>query len=234
MNPVVETFGPEIMVPEGIGSIRLISNTPMGEHLIAYVARVSSKNQEKEDIKGLLTYCLKHGHVSVFEQADMTIEINCPLAIAIQILRHRSFTFQQFSQRYADINILDNFAYLPRQIREQDTKNRQNSLEFNGSNSEETRLLKLFENAMEQSKCYYDELIRSGVAKELARFVLPEGVMSKLYMKGNIRSWIFYLKVRNDPGVAQYEHVLLAKTIYEKIFKPNYPIISSMMEEMYN
>lgn len=229
VNPVVETFGPLIEVPENAGSIRLISSTPKGENLIAYIARVSSKYQDKEDIKGLLKYCLRQGHVSIFEQACLTVEVTCPLMVAIQILRHRSFCFQQFSQRYQDISILNNFAYVPEHLRSQDTKNRQNSLPWEGSKELEQKLIQDIIKSYEVVQATYRKLIDHGVAKELARIVLPEGVTTKLYMTGNPRSWYFYLKSRMERGVVQHEHVLLAECIFTHIFSKEYPIISSLM-----
>lgn len=375
---IADNFGPMIEIPEGIGTVRLISTTPNGEDLICYAARVSSKKQDKED-KGLLKYCLKNGHVSVFEQADMTVEITCPLAIAVQTLRHRSFTFQQFcvaadtkihlggargstrtieslynmqskgeklpnvktyddaskeiverpikevfktgvntiyeielmnglkikatkdhqflticgfkdldtiidsytylayfspvageicyesikairflgeemtydlevdyrshnyvanffithnSQRYQDIDVLQNFAYFPTSVRSQDTKNRQNSLQWQGTDEDERLVLQMVEECYEKIHSTYRKMLNMGVAKEVARFILPEGVTTKLYMKGNIRDWIFYIKTRSEVGVVQHEHVQLARTIFHHIFKPEYPIIASMVEDL--
>ncbi len=228
-NPVIETFGPVLTIPENVGQVRKISSTPMGEHLIVHNARVSSKFQDKDDVKGLLSFCLREGHVSVFEQADMTVEIICPLFVAIQILRHWSFRFQQFSQRYQDIKLLGDFAYVPIKLRSQDTKNRQNSLPWDGSVELEEELIKDIINLYEHIQQVYRKLLDNGVAKELARTVLPEGVTTKLYMKGNIRSWMSYLKVRSEKGVVQHEHKLLAETIFKEIFTLEFPIIANIM-----
>ncbi|MDX1371871.1 MAG: FAD-dependent thymidylate synthase [Nitrososphaeraceae archaeon] len=229
-NPVIETFGPVITIPENVGTIRKISSTNLGEHLIVHNARVSSKFQDKDDIKGLLSFCLREGHVSVFEQADMTVEIICPLFVAIQILRHWSFRFQQFSQRYQDIEILGDFAYVPPCLRSQDTKNRQNSLPWQGSKQLEAELIEDLLDTYDHIQRTYRKFLDNGVAKELARTILPEGVTTKLYMKGNIRSWMSYLKVRSEKGVVQHEHVLLAESIFHGIFKKEFPIIASMMD----
>ncbi|EAZ92650.1 FAD-dependent thymidylate synthase [Crocosphaera chwakensis] len=202
------------------GQVSLITITPNAEKLIAYCARVSSKNQENPNIEKLLTYCLKHGHWSIFEQASMTVEIQCPLAIAIQILRHRSFCFQQFSKRYQEVE-KENFAYLP-EIRLQDYKNRQNSIipENNElQNKYNTKIEKLYDDIFN----LYKEMIEDGVAKECARFVLPEAVMTKLYMTGNIRSFIHYIQVRVSKD-AQKEHREVADAISE-ILKKECPII---------
>lgn len=202
------------------GQVSLITITPDAEKLIAYCARVSSKNQENPKIEKLLKYCLKHGHWSIFEQASMTVEIQCPLAIAIQILRHRSFCFQQFSKRYQEVE-KDNFAYLP-EIRLQDYKNRQNSIIPDNDelqNKYNEKISKLYDDIFN----LYKEMIEDGVAKECARFVLPESVMTKLYMTGNIRSFIHYLQVRTSND-AQKEHREVANAVGE-ILKKECPII---------
>ncbi len=202
------------------GQVSLITITPDAEKLIAYCARVSSKNQENPKIEKLLRYCLKHGHWSIFEQASMTVEIQCPLAIAIQILRHRSFCFQQFSKRYQEVE-KENFAYLP-EIRLQDYKNRQNSIipeNDDLQNKYNEKITKLYDDIFN----LYKEMIDDGVAKECARFVLPEAVMTKLYMTGNIRSFIHYLQVRTSND-AQKEHREVADAIGE-ILKQECPII---------
>ena len=198
--------------------VSLIWITPDSEKLIAYCARVSSKNQDNPNIKGLLKYCIKEGHWSIFEQANMCIEINTTRSISAQILRHRSFSFQEFSQRYAKVESKPDYF----DLRRQDHKNRQNSID---DISEETK--KKLNNSVrmtliEIDRCY-QYLLDNGVAKECARMILPMNSYTKLYMNGNIRSWIHYLKVRCDPST-QKEHRLIALQIKD-IFKKEMPII---------
>ncbi len=201
--------------------VHLINRTEDAETLIAYCARVSSPNQDNPDIEKLLKYCFDHKHWSIFEQADMTVEIITSRAIAQQILRHRSFVFQEFSQRYA---VATHFEIIT--PRRQDTKNRQNSVD---DLSEETKeifkaRLKVIEN---YAKAAYEELINLGVAKESARFLLPQHTQTKLYMKGNLRSWIHYLQIRTDPGV-QKEHRDIALGI-KTIFMREFPILGKFV-----
>lgn len=212
------------------GKVRVVSTTPDGEDLIAYVARVSSPNQEKEDKLGLLKYCISKGHWSVFEQADLTMEIICPLAISIQILRHRSACFQQFSQRYAAVGQLTTeFAYFPKELREQDTKNRQNSISWSQSDELALEIRGAVQEFYQHSMDLYNSLLANNVAKEIARFVLPEGVYTRLYMKNNIRNWIHYLKIRDEKGVVQWEHVEIARLMKEAL-RQHYPIISKLID----
>lgn len=173
--------------------------------LIAYCARVSNpSNQSNTDTsEKLINYLIKHKHWSPFEMADATLEIETPRDIARQILRHRSFSFQEFSQRYADPT--KDLTFTTREARLQDTKNRQNSIETN-----DTMLQETWETLQDEvlSHCLkaYEWAIGMGIAKEVARAVLPEGLtMSRMYMKGSIRSWIHYLEVRTDPST-QKEH----------------------------
>jgi thymidylate synthase (FAD) len=213
---------------------RLVSHTPDPEAVIAYIARVTSKDQENTKIEGLLKYCAKHGHWSVFEQGGMTVEVVTPLAIAVQLIRHSSFKFQQFSGRYEDQCLmkthtgglsayLDMF-YVPPTAREQDPENRQNSIV--ASDPERTkRMQDIMTSAYSYAIERYNELIDEGYAKEIARFVLPEGVFTRLYVKGDCRSWIHYLQVRDDEGVAQFEHVELARSI-KPIFESVFPTVS--------
>lgn len=213
---------------------RLVSHTPDPEANIAYIARVTSKDQENTKIEGLLRYCAKHGHWSVFEQSEMTVEVITPLAIAVQLIRHRSFKFQQFSGRYEDQNFMKTYTkgldayldlfYVPDTAREQDFKNRQNSIVSH--DPERTKrmqeiMIEAYSHAIEK----YNKLIDEGYAKEVARFVLPEGVFTRLYVKGDCRSWIHYLQVRDDEGVAQFEHVELARSI-RPIFESVFPTVS--------
>ena len=206
----------DAVVNEGV--VKLIAITPEAEKLVAYCARVSSPNQDNPKIEKLLEYCIDHGHWSVFETPSITIEINTSRAISAQILRHRSFTFQEFSQRYAEV--ADFKTYEPRR---QDNKNRQNSID---DMSGETKAW--FSCAQDRvhtvcSYLYYEALDK-GIAKEQARFLLPLSSKTKLYMTGNIRSWIHYcdLRCRVD---TQKEHRDIALAIRE-ILKKELPIIS--------
>ena len=204
-----------------------VSVTPDAEKLIGYIARVSNpKNQENPEVAGLLRYCIKHGHWSIFEQASMTVEIETTRGIAAQILRHRAFTFQEFSQRYADTNLLA--EEIPMfDLRHQDTKNRQNSLDdvpYNKKKDLEYKIAEHFVEAMD----LYNELLASGIAKECARFVLPLATPTRMYMTGTIRSWIHYLQLRGGHGT-QKEHMEIAHAI-EDIFIKEFPTISDALE----
>ena len=204
-----------------------VSVTPDAEKLIGYIARVSNpKNQENPEVAGLLRYCIKHGHWSIFEQASMTVEIETTRGIAAQILRHRSFTFQEFSQRYADTNLLA--EEIPMfDLRHQDTKNRQNSLDdvpYNKKKDLEYKIAEHFVEAMD----LYNELLASGIAKECARFVLPLATPTRMYMTGTIRSLIHYLQLRGGHGT-QKEHMEIAHAI-EEIFIKEFPTISDALE----
>jgi len=195
------------MTPE----IKLVSVTPDAEKHMGYVARVSNpKNQDNDKFAGLLKYCIKHGHWSVFEQAFMTVEINTTRGLAAQILRHRSFTFQEFSQRYADASMLDDIIPIP-ELRRQDTKNRQNSiddLDVKLVRDYRIGIQKHFDNAM----WLYKDMLDNGVAKECARFVLPLATPTRLYMTGSVRSWIHYIDLRSAHGT-QKEHMDVAEEI---------------------
>mgnify|MGYP001481055180 FL=1 len=204
-----------------------VSVTPDAEKLIGYIARVSNpKNQENPEVAGLLRYCIKHGHWSIFEQASMTVEIETTRGIAAQILRHRSFTFQEFSQRYADTNLLANEIPMF-DLRHQDTKNRQNSTDdvpYNKKKDLEYKIAEHFVEAMD----LYNELLASGIAKECARFVLPLATPTRLYMTGTVRSWIHYIQLRGGHGT-QKEHMDIAHAI-EDIFIKEFPITSEALE----
>ena len=170
-------------------NVKFVSITPDAEKMMAYIARVSNPaNQQNEKYSGLLKYCIKHNHWSVFEQSSMTLEIETTRGLAAQILRHRSFTYQEFSQRYADTKLLDDTIPLP-QLRKQDLKNRQNSTddldEFLVQDFQ-LEMTKLFESSMK----LYNRMLDSGVAKECARFVLPLATPTRLYMTGSCRSCI--------------------------------------------
>ena len=169
--------------------VKLISVTPDAEKNIAYCARVSNpNNQENEKIAGLLKYCINHQHWSIFEMAFMTLEINTTRGLAAQILRHRSFTYQEFSQRYADSSLLGSSIPLP-EMRRQDEKNRQNSIDdldpFTVQNLE-LQMQTLFDSSM----ALYQQMLNRGVAKECARNVLPLCTPTRIYMTGSCRSWI--------------------------------------------
>ena len=206
--------------------INLISVTPDAEQHMAYVARVSNpKNQDNEKFAGLLKYCIKHGHWSVFEQAYMTIEINTTRGIAAQILRHRSFTYQEFSQRYADSNLLGDIE-LP-ELRRQDDKNRQNSID-----DLEPEMVDKFNRQMNTlfSSAFglYNQMLKAGVAKECARFVLPLATPTRIYMTGSCRSWIHYINLRSAHGT-QKEHMDIAN-VCKKIFVESFPAVSEALE----
>ena len=204
-----------------------VSVTPDAEKLIGYIARVSNpNNQDNPQVAGLLKYCIKHGHWSIFEQASMTVEIETTRGIAAQILRHRSFTFQEFSQRYADTNLLA--EEIPMfDLRHQDTKNRQNSTDdvpYNKKKDLEYKIAEHFVEAMD----LYNELLGNGIAKECARFVLPLATPTRLYMTGTVRSWIHYIQLRGGHGT-QKEHMDIAHAI-EDIFIKEFPITSEALE----
>ena len=206
--------------------IKLVSVTPDAEQHMAYVARVSNpKNQDNDKFAGLLKYCITHGHWSVFEQAFMTLEINTTRGIAAQILRHRSFTYQEFSQRYADSNLLGDIE-LP-ELRRQDSKNRQNSID-----DLEPEMVEKFNRQMNTlfSSAFglYNQMLEAGVAKECARFVLPLATPTRIYMTGSVRSWIHYIKLRSAHGT-QKEHMDVVKGI-RNIFTEQFPTVSQALD----
>ena len=208
-------------------SVKLISVTPDAEKNMAYVARVSNpNNQENPNYAKLLGYCIKHNHWSVFEQRFMTLEIETTRGLAAQILRHRSFTYQEFSQRYADSSMLADTIPLP-ELRRQDTKNRQNSIddidpfvrqEF------QVKMQKHFEEGMN----LYQEMLEYGIAKECARFVLPLACPTRIYMSGSCRSWIHYITLRSANGT-QKEHMDIAEAC-KKIFVEQFPTCAEALE----
>ena len=187
--------------------VELVSTTPDAEKTMAHIARVSNpNNQDNPNYAGLLRYCIQHEHWSVFEQSFMTLEIETTRGLAAQILRHRSFTFQEFSQRYADSNLLGEIE-LP-ELRRQDVKNRQNSiddLEPAISDKLQKQMITLFSSSL----ALYNQMLESGVAKECARFVLPLATPTRLYMTGSCRSWIHYINLRSAHGT-QKEHMDIA------------------------
>ena len=207
-------------------TVKLISVTPDAEQLMAYIARVSNpSNQDNEKYAGLLKYCIKHNHWSVFEQSSMTLEIETNRAIAAQILRHRSFTFQEFSQRYAASTALGEID-LP-ELRKQDLKNRQNStddLDPNLVDKFERQMITLFSSA----KSLYTQMLDAGVAKECARMVLPLCTPTRIYMTGSCRSWIHYINLISAHGT-QKEHMVIAEAC-RKVFTEQFPAVSEALE----
>ena len=214
-----------------MNQVNLVSVTPKAEETMGYVARVSNpNNQENPKVAGLLGYCVKHGHWSVFEQAHMTVEINTTRGLAAQILRHRSFTFQEFSQRYADSSLLGKEIPMPK-LRRQDTKNRQNSIDDLDPfvvQDFELKMQRHFVDAMH----LYKEMLDAGIAKECARFVLPLATPTRLYMTGSVRSWIHYIDLRSAHGT-QKEHTEVVKECRD-IFIEQFPIVSEALEWITN
>ena len=207
-------------------NVKLVSITPDAEKTMAYIARVSNpNNQDNENYAGLLRYCIKHQHWSVFEQSSMTLEIETTRGLAAQILRHRSFTFQEFSQRYADSNLLGEIE-LP-ELRRQDTKNRQNSIDDLDPAVVE-KLEKQMNTLFSSSLALYNQMLESGVAKECARFVLPLATPTRLYMTGSCRSWVHYINLRSAHGT-QKEHMDIAEAC-RKVFTEQFPSVSEALE----
>jgi len=207
--------------------VSLVSVSPDAEKHMAYCARVSNpNNQDNENYAGLLRYCIKHQHWSIFEQAFMTLEINTTRGLAAQILRHRSFTFQEFSQRYADTNLLDTNIPLP-ELRRQDTKNRQNSID-DIPEEQSKMLLGRIQNYFNEGLDLYNELLREGIAKECARFVLPLATPTRIYMSGSVRSWVHYIDLRSGHGT-QKEHMDIANAC-KSIFTEQFPTVSEALQ----
>ena len=210
-----------------MGSVKLISVTPDAEKTMAYIARVSNPaNQENQNYAGLLSYCIKHNHWSVFEQSTMTLEIETTRAIAAQILRHRSFTFQEFSQRYADSSLLSREIPLP-DLRRQDTKNRQNSID----DLDDATIKKLqmqMQTLFSSSMSLYNQMLELGVAKECARMVLPLCTPTRIYMTGSCRSWIHYINLRSAHGT-QKEHMQIAEDC-KVVFKEQFPTVAEALD----
>jgi thymidylate synthase (FAD) len=208
-------------------TVRLIQATPNPEENMAYIARVSNpSNQDNPNYAKLLGYCIKHNHWSVFEQSFMTLEIETTRGLAAQILRHRSFTYQEFSQRYADSSLLSETIPLP-ELRRQDTKNRQNSID---DISEETKQKyeTLIRDHFKDAMALYQTMLDEGIAKECARFVLPLATPTKIYMSGSCRSWIHYINLRSANGT-QKEHMDIALECKE-IFKGVFPSVAEALE----
>ena len=208
-------------------NVRLVTVTPKAEETMGYIARVSNpQNQDNPKVAGLLSYCIKHGHWSVFEQAHMTVEIETTRGLAAQVLRHRSFTFQEFSQRYADVSHIREDIPLP-ELRRQDDKNRQNSID-----DVEPEVVERFNNEMrshfDKSIDLYKSMLHAGIAKECARFVLPLATPTRIYMTGSVRSWIHYIHLRSAHGT-QKEHMELVENV-RSVFKEQFPIVSQALD----
>lgn len=204
--------------------VKLVEITENAEQRICHIARVSNPaNQDNPKYARLLRYCIEHQHWSVFEHVHMTLEIETSLAIATQILRHRSFTFQQFSQRYSDVTQL---GFEPLQLRQQAEKNRQSSTD--PLNEDDARaLLNRWSFLRGQVEGLYRDMLKSGVARECARMVLPQCTTTRVYMTGNIRSWVHYLQLRTQPDT-QLEHRQVAEAA-QAIFVENLPTIADAL-----
>ena len=205
---------------------RLISITPDAEETMGYIARVSNPaNQDNPKVSGLLKYCIKHNHWSVFEQATMTLEIETTRAIAAQVLRHRSFCFQEFSQRYAESTKLGEIP-LP-ELRRQDDKNRQNSIDDLDDELVD-KLQRQMKTLFSSAEALYEQMLGAGVAKECARMVLPLCTPTKIYMTGSCRSWIHYIELRSAHGT-QKEHMKIAESC-KAIFCEQFPTVAEALE----
>lgn len=219
MKPTVKL----IAITQGAGELV----TKSAQEVISYAARVSNPNNQLnfDTSAGLLKYCIKHEHWSIFEHAYMTLEINTTRGIAAQVLRHRSFTFQEFSQRYADTNLLSDTPVIP-DLRRQDTKNRQNSIDDFGDYVKlkmQGDIAKYFE----QGQQLYNSLLEQGVAKECARFVLPLSTPTRIYMTGSCRSWIHYINLRSAHGT-QKEHMDIANEC-KTVFISQFPDVATAL-----
>ena len=210
-----------------MSEVKLVTVTPEAEKTMGYVARVSNpNNQDNPKVAGLLKYCIKHNHWSVFEQAHMTVEIETTRGLAAQILRHRSFTYQEFSQRYADSSLLGDSIPLPA-LRRQDTKNRQNSIDDIDPLTQQDFEIKMQRHFVDGMKLY-KEMLDEGIAKECARFVLPLATPTRLYMTGSVRSWIHYINLRSANGT-QKEHMDIANAVRD-VFVEQFPICAEALE----
>jgi thymidylate synthase (FAD) len=207
-------------------NVKLVNVTPDAEKIISYCARVSNpNNQNSDNYAKLLKYCIDHKHWSIFEMATLIVEINTTRGLAAQILRHKSFYFQEFSQRYADTTLLAEEIPIF-ELRRQDTKNRQNSID---DIADETRVkwnTKIREH-FAKSKALYDAMIEDGIAKECSRFILPLATPTRLFMHGTVRSWIHYISLREKNGT-QKEHQDIAKEC-KSIFCEQFPIIAESL-----
>lgn len=192
------------------------------EQLMAYCARVSSSNQDNEEYVNLLAYCIKQQHWSVFEMADMTVEITTTRAISPQILRHRSFNYSEKSQRYSKALGIEVY-----EARRQDTKDRQNSIE-DMSDTDKAWFIEAQKEVQNGCFARYEEALERGIAKECARTLLPLGTVTRLYMKGSVRSWIHYLQIRTDAHT-QKEHRDIALGVKE-IFCEHFPFTAAALK----
>ena len=207
--------------------VKLISVTPDAEKTMAYIARVSNPdNQDNEKFAGLLKYCIIHNHWSVFEQSSMTLEIETTRAIATQILRHRSFTYQEFSQRYASTELLSKDIPLP-ELRRQDVKNRQNSIDDLDDFTIQTLEMQM-KTLFSSAQSLYESMLKQGVAKECARMVLPLCTPTRIYMTGSCRSWIHYINLRSAHGT-QKEHMKIAEACRD-VFIEQFPVVSEALD----
>jgi len=209
-----------------MSQVKLISATPDAEKIMSYCARVSNPaNQDNENYAKLLKYCIDHQHWSIFEMAFLTLEVNTTRGLAAQILRHRSFTFQEFSQRYADTTLLaDDVPVF--ELRSQDNKNRQNSID-NVSDEIKAKWNTQIREHFSKAKALYDGMIADGIAKECARFVLPLATPTRLYVSGSVRSWIHYIQLRSSNGT-QKEHMIIANEC-KNIFSEQFPTIAEAL-----
>lgn len=200
---------------------------PDSEGILSYAARVSSPNNQEnfETANKLLDYCVRNKHYSVFETCSVTMEIETPRDIARQILRHRSFSFQEFSQRYAQST-----QFIERECRMQDTKNRQNS--FDCFDEDTAHVWKVMQDELLTiAEKNYQHALDIGIAKEVARVLLPEGLtMSKMYMNGTVRSWLHFIQVRYDEGVVQKEAVDVARKVKDELLK-HFPSLSGQLNK---
>lgn len=216
-------------------NVELISVTPNAEETIVHIARVSSSRKDKtEKVEGLINYLIKNKHWSPFEHGSMTVEIETSKAIGIQLIRHRSFTFQEFSQRYQNVGIMEGGMFEDVEIRRQATDNRQSSTDVFDPDVQiplyghgDGKASELVERTLNMCRLAYDQLLEAGVAREQARMVLPMATKTRIYMTGTVRSWIHFLALRDD-GHAQLEVQLIAREI-KKIFKDEFPIISNAL-----
>ena len=209
-------------------SVNLIHITPNAEDLISYMARVSNPSNQSntETSAKLIQYLINHQHWSPFEMVNMCVEINTTRSIAAQILRHRSFSFQEFSQRYADVTTIGT-PVIP-SLRRQDLKNRQNSTDDLDTHQKQVFLRRIQQHFAE-AEDLYREMVSSGVAKECAREVLPLAAPSRIYMNGTIRSWLHYCDLRTGHGT-QREHAVIAGQIQDLLYEH----LPNVCEAMWN
>jgi len=201
-------------------TVKLVHVTPKGDELIAYMARVSNpSNQDNPNFSKLIHYLIKHKHWSPFEMVNMCVEINTTRSISAQILRHRSFSFQEFSQRYANVEELD--FPTPPELRLQDLKNKQNSIDNLDPDKKRSLECVIYSNYMHTYELYKN-LVKQGVAKECAREILPMGSLTRLYMNGNLRSWLHYIDLRSANGT-QKEHQIIANDV-KLLVKQYFPL----------